>query len=82
MNTWASLRWKFLAVVILVWQLNSDRTSERHSLEATSIEYMSTQDRMSDDRVSKPPIEMSAFDVRPRRKEGERQVDLIHGAWK
>ena len=40
------MRLKFLAAVILAGQLNSDRTSERHSFEVTSIEYMLTQDCM------------------------------------
>ena len=65
MNTWDSLRWRFLAAVILVRQLSSNRISERHSSEVISIQYMSTQDRTSEDRVVRRSINISAFNVQP-----------------
>lgn len=44
---WASFPRKFLTAVILDGQLKRDRTSERHSSEVISIEYMFVQGFMS-----------------------------------
>jgi len=49
MNIRASFPRKLLVTLILTGQLKRDRTSERHSSEVTSIEYMLDQDCVSEE---------------------------------
>jgi len=58
MNVWASFLRKLLATVIFTGQLKRDWTSDRHSLEVISIEYMSVQGCISVDWVSQCVISM------------------------